>query len=129
MGMPPDTPVEGKLSRKADPSARRSTADVLRQAETSTAHRESHGSQSAAPIDADSTTEAPAIAWSASPNRDTVQRAVTVNEVTSDVSANSSGTDSNSGENNASSVEQVAQQVLEMLRKRLRLERERNRKF
>jgi hypothetical protein len=136
MGLPDDTPVAGTLARKPSDNV----ADMMRKAEASTA-RPSEPTQSAAQASESASESAatntvsssgsfeplPSISTNfSSRDMEDVQRAVIVDEVSSEVNESGPG---NQGGNTEEAIDNIAHRVLDMIRARLRLERERNRKF
>jgi len=128
MGLPADTPVEGRLSRKPSDSV----TDMMRKAELSTARSSENtasGQSSSESESSDSnpssqsSQEMPSISSMGYRDLDAVQRAVVIDEMSSEVdSALAAG----GGE---ASINDIAKRVMDILRTKLRLERERNRKF
>jgi len=132
MGMSTDTPIEGRLSRSQNDTV----SAMMRKAETSTARPtppptpveptpEPTSMNPAANNGVPSFGDMPSISRSVNGESESqVQRAITIDEVSSSV-----GGGQPTAEGAESSIDDVAHRVLDLLRNKLRLERERNRKF
>jgi hypothetical protein len=107
------------MMRKAETSTARPSQSPT---PTSSASEQTEAASNPTPAP-QSSQDQPSISMSSFKELDDVQRAVVIDEVTSEVNASAAN-----GEGQ-SSIDDIAKRVLDILRTKLRLERERNRKF